>query len=350
MFLEGRRDNDLFHVANNLVRSGMPATEIEEVLYRLAISCDPPFPVDEIAIKIQSALQRADRRDRNIAEEVREYVANTNGVFETRDIYQTLNLTSRDEKKAVVMILSRLTESAGIERVGGRNGVYRRIQNDDEDMELFSDPGKEFDVKLPLGLNSLVKIFPMNIIVIAGSKSSGKTAMLLNIAHMNMGKHPIVYLNSEMGPIELSERLDNFGEARSFWTDKDKFRAVNRHTNFQDKITEEPTIYIIDFLECHDNFYEIAKPIRLIHEKLRDGICVIAIQKGMNAQLGRGGDFSMEKARLYLTLDYLPNERCSKCTIVDAKTPRHNENLRFRYRTYKVGHGTEFYDMSDWRE
>lgn len=350
MFIEGRRDNDLFHTANSLVKSGMPIHEVEEVLYRLAISCDPPFPIADIPAKIQSALQRADRRDRNISEEVREFVANTTGVFETRDIYQALTLNSREEKKAVVMILSRLFESSEIERVGGRNGVYRKIQNDDEDMELFSDPGKEFDIKLPLGLNSLVKIYPMNIIVVAGSKSSGKTAMLLNIAHMNMGRYPIVYLNSEMGPIELSERLDNFGEARHFWTDKEKFRAVSRHNNFQDKITAEPKIYIIDFLECHDNFYEIAKPIRLIHEKLQDGVCVIAIQKGMNDQLGRGKDFSMEKARLYLTLDYLPTERCSKCTIVDAKTPRHNENLRYRYRTYKLGHGSSFYDLSDWRE
>ncbi len=350
MFSLGTRDNDLFHVANSLVRSGMPMNEIEQVMFRLAASCDPPYPLQEVPAKIQSAIARRGRRERHLTDEVREYVAGTDGVFDSRELYQALNIATREEKKIAIVCLQRLCESGVIERVGTKNGVYRKVQNDDDEMELFTDPGKEFDLKLPLGLNSLVKIFPMNIIVVAGSKSSGKTAFLMNIAHMNMGRHPIVYLNSEMGPIEFSERLSNFGEKESFWTDKNKIRVLNRHSNFHDKITDEPKIYIIDFLECHDNFYEIAKPIRLIHEKLRDGVCIIAIQKDANAQLGRGGAFSMEKARLYLTLDYLPTEKCSKCTIVDAKTPRHNESLRYRYRTYKLGYGAQFFDLSDWRE
>ena len=47
----------------------------------------------------------------------------------------------------------------------------------------------------------------------------------------------------------------------------------------------------------------IAADIKRVYEKLTTGICIMCIQKSEQKELGRGGDFSMEKARLYLTVD-----------------------------------------------
>lgn len=41
--------------------------------------------------------------------------------------------------------------------------------------------------------------------------------------------------------------------------------------------------------------------VRAIHDKLRNGICIVALQKKKGRELGRGAEFSLEKPRLYLS-------------------------------------------------
>jgi hypothetical protein len=55
--------------------------------------------------------------------------------------------------------------------------------------------------------------------------------------------------------------------------------------------------------EISDNFYQIGSELRQIHDRLKDGIAVIAMQKKKGAELGRGAEFSLEKPRLYLTME-----------------------------------------------
>ena len=106
-------------------------------------------------------------------------------------------------------------------------------------------------------------------------------------------------------------------------------------------MSEPHKIYIVDYLEVHENFYEIAKPIRKIHEKLGDSLCFIGVQMKAGSTLGRGGDFSAEKARLYLTMDYQESERKSKVTIYDAKEPRPpHESVRGMWRMTKIINGS----------
>jgi hypothetical protein len=62
-------------------------------------------------------------------------------------------------------------------------------------------------------------------------------------------------------------------------------------------------INIIDFLEIHDDFWKIGGMIKGIYDKLDNGIAVIAIQKDPIKEHGVGATRSLEKARLYLTMD-----------------------------------------------
>lgn len=272
----------------------------------------------------------------------------TTGHTTTTNCHNELGMTTKDHKKAANMTLVRLVQEGVIEKYGDKNGCYRYIEPDeDTEMEFIEGDFYEYPVRLPFGLNDICEIYAQNIIIVAGCKGAGKTSFPLNIALANCQERDVVYLNSEMGAKEWTKRLNKF----DIYKKKDiKFKAKPCHHNFHDKIKPADKIYIIDYLEIHDNFYEVAKHIRLIHEKLKDGICVIALQKKTNERLGRGAEFSMEKSRLYLTLDYLEDQFCSKLTIVDAKNLRTAMNFNGMSKRIKILNGSKMEAIDkEWR-
>ncbi len=345
MFENGRRDNDLFHVSNCLVKGGMPKEEIAEVLERLIISWGENPDKKWIQAKIESAFQRADKREINFSQEVRDFVVTSNGFFLTSDVFNRLQVTSRQEKKNVVLTLLRLKKEGIIEKHGQKDGCYRRIENEIDEVNFLNAPTDDFPLSLPLGIDTYCKLYPGNIIIVAGSKSAGKTAFLLNIVKENMKQHEIVYLNSEMGDTEFRKRLELFDDVKlTNWN----FRAYHRANNFADLITPEKKIFIIDFLEVTTDFWKVAQYIQEIHNKLKEGICIIALQKTEGKDNGRGGDFSKEKARLYIALDYLSDKKVNQVKIVDAKAWRTEINPRGLYCNYKLAQGAKFLPDSVW--
>jgi hypothetical protein len=334
LFIEGRRDEDLFHVANCLIKGGCEIEIASQVLNILGDNCSPKFPEKEIAEKIKSVLKRTGSQSRNISAEVREWILATNGHTTTTNCHKELGLTTNDHKKAANMCFARLRAEGVIEKYGEMNGCYRLIPKDEnDDMEFVEEEIFEYPVKLPFGLNDIVSLYPKNIVIIAGSKSAGKTAILLDLAIRNQKDKEVVYLNSEMGPVEWSKRMKSFG--CNFKSDI-KFKAKKCSANFHDKIDGSDKIFIVDFLEIHENFFEIAKFIRLIHEKLEKGICFVAVQKKWGERLGRGADFSMEKARLYLNLEFEQERLCTKVTIIDAKANKLNMDARGLNKKIKI--------------
>jgi hypothetical protein len=73
-FIDGRRDSDLFHVANSLIKGYLEEDIAREVLSIIASQCYPPFPDREVQFKIDSAIQRAKSREQSLAKEVREFI------------------------------------------------------------------------------------------------------------------------------------------------------------------------------------------------------------------------------------------------------------------------------------
>lgn len=340
LFLQGSRDNDIFHVANCLVKGGMTHDNITQVLEILANNCQPPFPEKEIPLKIESAIKRSERREHTLSDEVLEYALSTTGNFMSTDVYNCLQLSTRDEKKNVSIILKRLCEKRIIERYGNKNGHFRRVENDMEAIDIIDEIPKGIDIKLPFNLHKLVKLLPKNIIVFAGASDAGKTAWLLNIVKDNIDKFKIKYFSSEMGAIELASRLQGFEDL-----DKRKLKGVfwERSCDFQDVIDPDG-INIIDFLEIHDEFYKVGAIIKLIFDKLKNGLCFIALQKNPGTEYGLGGARSIEKARLYVSID--PN----KAKIIKAKNwinSQYNPNgLQIEFKTVS---GCNLYPVStDW--
>ncbi|MCG6536426.1 MAG: bifunctional DNA primase/polymerase, partial [Syntrophales bacterium LBB04] len=99
LFSEGRRDNDLFHVANVLTKGGCEEIYKRVVLETLARSCSPPYPSDEIESKIKSAMQRRASKERNLATEVKEWILSTNGEFSISECRRDLAIKGREDCK-----------------------------------------------------------------------------------------------------------------------------------------------------------------------------------------------------------------------------------------------------------
>ena len=328
---DGVRDDNLWHVAYSLAKTNNRDEYINQVLTAIVWSWGER---DEawIKAKVRSAMDRQDRKMRNLKKEIEEYISLQPDYISLTDCLQTLQLHTREEKNHAYVIFNRLIGIL-IEKHGGRRGEYRKINKTVEKTKFIQEKIKEFPVKLPFGLNEEVKLYPKSVVVVAGSKGSGKTALALKIAKDNQDIMPVVYMHSEGGDEEFSDRMQNWGITDA---SEIRFDAIKCSKDFHDLVTDEKKIFIIDFLEVHKEFFEIAIPLKKIHDKLVNGIAIVCIQKKAGALYGRGDEFSQEVSRLYLSMEYLKDEQQTKITIVNAKAPKNDENLTGWWRKVKI--------------
>ena len=310
-FEEGQRDNDLFKLAMFLADGNCPVSFARQAVALLSKSIG--FNEKEAQAKVDSAMKRYDKKHGNLSEEIKEWVLSTNGNFLSTDIYNCLQVSTRDDKKNVSIILSRLVDEGVLEKDGKRNGKWRKLETDEEIIDLNAPDLPKKKIWLPCGLHNICYFHPKNIMIVAGVSETGKTAWLLNIAKNNTQYEKVYYFSSEMGGEELKFRL------KAFKTGIDGFKKVkflNRGSNFEDVIRPDD-INIIDFLEIHEEHYRIGVILKRIYDKLRNGIAIIAIQKDAKKEFGVGGNVTQEKARIYVNLDHSGGH--STATIVKGK-------------------------------
>jgi len=237
--------------------------------------------------------------EQSLSSRIRDYVDGTQGYFNVTGCDKELQIVTPQNKANRRQIFFRLVKDKVLERHTVKDGLYRRVEYDSPVIEWeTADISDVFKISWPFELENYALMYPKNIAVIAGSPNAGKTAFLLNLIKLNMANHIIHYYSSEMGPEELKLRLSKFAN-----TDKWVFDARERSMNFADVIYPDD-INIIDYIEIvSGEFFKIAEELRAIFDKLNKGIAVIALQKKRGAELGRGAEFSLEKPRLYLSMD-----------------------------------------------
>lgn len=338
-FTEGRRDNDLFTLALALVKQNLPEKLIRQTLEMVAQKCNPPFPLKEAEAKIRSAMERAARRERNLAGEVREWVLSTSGIFLSTEIYSCLRLSTRDEKKNVSIILKRLADDGVIEKSGDKNGCYRRIDTELEPLDWLNADTTPLSLQWPFGIERLVNLYPGNLAVIAGAPNAGKTALILNFIRMNQNDHDIHLFTSEGGKEELKLRLSKMDCPLSSW----HFHAWDRSGDWADVIRPD-AINIVDYLELHDDFYKVGGILKSISDKLKQGFALVALQKNPGRDEGLGGARSLEKPRLYLAMDH------GRTKIVKAKSWADGSmNPNGMTISWKLIDGCKFLTETAWR-
>lgn len=291
--------------------------------------------IDEVMRQLIEIKEKAEGKKRGVTEQVKDWVVTSSGLFLTSEVHRDLCLTSRDLKKQANEAIRRLAEEGAITPCGDKRGCYRKVEDSEEIDWLGADIDNVYPIMWPFQLERLVTIYPGNIVVIAGAKSAGKSAFLYNLIKLNQKTHKINYYNSESGKEEMKLRLSKFEDMKlTDW----RFKAYARSSNFPEVIHPD-RLNIIDYYEMTDKFYLIAGEIRQIHERLKKGICVIAIQKDDNADLGRGKDFSREKARLYMTMGK------GKLKIIDGKIWASDQNPEGTEIDYKLVGGAKFIEV-----
>jgi len=336
----GTRDEDIFHIMNCLAKGGYERILAEKLVEIIAKNCDPPFSIKEGMEKIKSAFERKTRSNEAITQLIRDYISEQETNIYLTETNETLQFQQNQQRAASQMAFTRLCKEGLIVKVA--RGVYKKVEKDCADIDLWSDTTEPINIRYPLGIHELMVTHPKNIIIIAGEPNAGKTAYLLNFALMNVGyDHEVIYFSSEMGPIELKSRLVKFGLPMSEWK---KIVWKERAADFG-AVIRPNAINIIDFMEIHTDFFKVGMLIKEIFDRLDKGIAIIALQKNKGRDEGLGGARSLEKARLYMAME------SGKLKIVKAKNWRNNEiNPNGLVRTYKLGGGCNFKTDGDWRK
>lgn len=356
LFVDGRRDNDLYTLANVLARGGARHALAVDVLERVIQSWgeSKQDPNKWAVEKWVNACKYGDRKTDNLTAKINEWVkANVRPgcTFKRSELYSEFSCVGENLKLAVRGVLAGLCEQGIIELTGKANGVYRLKDNNLVRMDIKNTTANFFEMKWPLGIENLARMLPKNIAIIAGAKSSGKSAMMLNVALMNKDVHRVRYISSEMAENELRFRLDHFKTPEglplpiSAW---DNVEFYYKSSGFADMVIPDG-LNIVDFMEIHDNFWRIGAMISEVFDKLTSGVAVIGVQKARGKKFGRGAEFTQEKARIYITLDR--QQIGGRAKLVEVKTPVNMaENPRGSVCDYKLYGGCNFHIINGWHD
>ena len=330
------RDDTLFHLANCLVKGGMPQVSIEKYLQFFGENCNPPFSEKELSIKIQSAFQRSGKRNSGIINEIRELISVTSGNISVTDGYQAVTSVTKNEKSAVRMAFKRLTDEGLLVKTGRRVGEYRVIDGECEAENWDESVVRNIKLWLPFELDTMLEIPAGSIILFAGSQDAGKSAIMMNIAKENRHRWNVHYFSSELNAASFKNRMSKFEDVTTDMLTDIKFYM--RGHGFNDVIkTGEKELNIIDYLEIHDKFYLVSQYLDDIYQKLNgEGIAIIAIQKDPYKEFGRGGSFIEEKPVLSIALD-----RGGIATINKFKGEFRESNPRGKQYRYKILNGSK---------
>lgn len=282
--------------------------------------------------KEQVELIREDQRIDHLAENFRLWIEDLFGSFDIRQMYTDLGVTTPQDKVLLRVALHRLVADGILER-GRLMGTYRKIDAEADSIGLLEEEPVPIPIKLPGGIEEYVDIFPGNIIVNAGSPNAGKSAYDLNCAIQNCDDFEVIYFSSEMGPEELTLRTSKFDIPKNEWK---KIQFKKRVENFQD-VVQPDALNIVDYLEVIEGeFYKIGDHIRKIYQKLDRGIAMISLQMDRGAKFAWGGQKTLDKARVYLTLD------AGVLTLQKGKNRSSTVNPDGLSRSFKLISGCEF--------
>lgn len=245
------------------------------------------------------------------------------GTFTLRELRQEYGVEGEENKAYLRVVMGRLAEQ-GIITPLGKDGTYRRIDNEAKSMDWQSaDPKKTLPLKFPFGIEEFCKIYRKSIIVLTGGKNEYKTAFCYNFVELNMNTFGVDLYNSETGVEQMKERFEPLNIPSPA-----PFRVFERYDNFADVIDPD-RVSVIDYLDLNSEVYLVGEEIDRIFRKLNEGVALIAIQKPpptvtfvkgvkrlVQRDLGYGGAYSAKRAVLYISLS--PN----RLKLVYVKTPR----------------------------
>lgn len=276
-----------------------------------------------------------------------DWLIKVNGVFTTEQLSDGLYL--KNDPIMAQRVIEYLIKQGSIEPHGNRHGLFIRADDRPTPIDWQNASMDEYPIWLPLWLDANLTISPGNIIVVAGEKNSGKTSFGRRIAYENQkcvgGDHDCIrVLDYESHGAEIAKMNARIDTDHSRWANVD----IQRMSRNFHKGIEPNGFNIIDYIKVSTDFYMVGQMIGAIHEKLRDGIAIVFLQKKRGEMFGRGGEFTLEEPRLGLSLfSYGP---CKWARATKVKAPRdgrpHLEDMEV---DYDLDGRCSFHVKTDWR-
>lgn len=287
----------------------------------------------------------------SLAERINDWITNAAGSFTNQDIDREFCLTTRNEKQNRSKICERLYMARKIKKDKRKKGLWHVVDQVIDFVDLDADEPTSFPIRLPFDIHKFVKIPPKAVILLAGSSNAGKTAFALNTLRMNLDQdYNRLYLMSEMGGGEYKTRIQAFGDGLEPWRN---VQAASKSYDFDGAILNHNPdgLTVIDYLEEVDGeYFKIPTDIRNIYDSIGNGVAIVAIQKRTDQDFARGGQGTIEKARLAMNLDYLATgDRCIICSLKMAKVKHFLErNLQGHEIHFKLEMGCKVTPLTDW--
>jgi len=276
----------------------------------------------------------------DMANRVREWVQHTSGWWSAGELDRELGVTGHELKDYRGKVLRRLKDLGLVEQHPRHNRQWRYVNTRVTSLD-FRTAGRDgvLPIKWPLGVERYVNLFPGNLAVVAGAPNAGKTALLLNFIRLNMTEFPIFYFCSEMGDVELRNRLELF---EGVDIDEWEFQAFERASDFADVVRPD-CVNVIDYLEMTTELFHVNGYLTAISHKVGSGLAIVALQKKAGATMGRGQEFGLEKPKLYLSMDR------GKLQIVKGKSwAKRNVDPAGLQVSFKIVDGCRFEITKAW--
>jgi hypothetical protein len=346
---DGTRDKNLFHIAHCLTQTKNTEDYIRQTLRAIVLSWGER---DEgwINAKIKSALDREERRERNIQAEVDSFISVTTGDFSVTYMDKELGCVTTRDMAAARKALSRRKDTL-VEKAGTRDGWWRRIDTEIEILDFDEPEGEAHPVLLPFDLHNLVKIYEGNIILISGEFNAGKSLFGLTALVMNKNRMPIRFISSEMKVPEIKGRFKWFGVDKDCWMPDANCKYIALKNNLPALLLPDG-LNIIDYLEFPEgDFTRASEYMRQIHDRLKHGVAIVCNQHKIGAKLPRSGDLIMEKPRLAVALKKLEENNdnvIGVAEILKAKTPKIGKMDGKKLKYEIKNHGSFFETLIDW--
>lgn len=255
------------------------------------------------------------------------------------------NQFGKDDGPHLRVIFHRMVER-GLAEPTGKDGWYRRVENSAKPLDWQGYTKKrDSGLILPFDLRKYVFIYPDTTIVIAGSKSSGKTGFLYRTVVLNMNNMNTVLLTNLEGGVGMLR--DRFNAMDIEIPTPAPFKVIAVYEHYHDYIKEPNTLYVIDYIDAPEgtDFYLIGGQIKKIDRKLQglNSVAVIGLQKPSTRDTAFGGEQTLKAPTLYIAMD------SNKLKIVDAKVPAnkktHPKNMQWTFNY--SDEGTRFTEIQE---
>ena len=339
---EGSRDNDLYHVAHVLMKDGVPKEDAASTIRMMASACSPPMSEKEALQKVDSAYKKVKN---TIESDIRDFLRDEEGErYGASEIATLLGINNN----SIRMHLKQLYDKGHIRKEGKKYYVPCKV----EKVDPFSISAKAFNIQFPFGIHDFSRIAQGDVVLISGTKNSGKSAFLAETALLNMSKTKINYIFTE-NVRKIGERFVKWGYTPEHIMDRTEF--IDARSRIYDSVVDPNALNILDYYNPAEGEYnKVAVDIEKMSKMLNKGVLIIGIQQREDQPFARGGALSEELAQLVVTLkqeDKSGGNRINRITLKMIKEEAHRpggEGKSCQYTFSDHASGSRPQQMGEW--